>query len=236
MGTVSDLLFDDRTWKVRWLVADTGGWLNGRKVLIHPSAIGHADNARQTLPIRLTKAQVQGRPDIAQDGSVSMEMEDHLRGYYGWQPVSGTSYFGPGALGTSRWPSPMLGNAMLQERRGPALHTEDGDLHLRSMNEVVGYHVHATDGRIGHVEKLIVDDESWGFRYFIVGTRNWWFGQHVLMSPYAIDEIDWSDQAIKLDVTMARVKASPAWDSRAIISRDYERRLHSYYEWPGYGW
>ena len=236
MGTVSDLLFDDRTWKVRWLVADTGGWLSGRKVLIHPSAMGGADIARQMFPVRLTKAQVRGSPDIAQDEPVSKQMEDDLHSYYGWQPLWGTSYFGPGAIGTSMWPSPMLGDAMLQERRGPPLHSEDGDLHLRSMNEVVGYHVHATDGHIGHVENFIVDDESWGFRYFIVDTRNWWPGQHVLMSPYAIDEISWSYQAIKLDVTTARVKASPAWDPLAIIDRDYERRLHSYYEWPGYGW
>ena len=43
IGTVDDFLFDDRTWKIRWLVVDTGRWLTGRKVLIHPSAIGRAD-------------------------------------------------------------------------------------------------------------------------------------------------------------------------------------------------
>ena len=31
LGTVSDFLFDDRTWKVRWLVVDAGTWLNGAK-------------------------------------------------------------------------------------------------------------------------------------------------------------------------------------------------------------
>jgi hypothetical protein len=30
IGSVSDFLFDDRTWKVRWLVVDTGNWLTGR--------------------------------------------------------------------------------------------------------------------------------------------------------------------------------------------------------------
>jgi hypothetical protein len=38
VGTVRDFLFDDQNWKVRWIV-DTGHWLPGRKVLIHPSAI-----------------------------------------------------------------------------------------------------------------------------------------------------------------------------------------------------
>jgi len=27
LGTVSDLLFDDASWLVRWLVVDTGKWL-----------------------------------------------------------------------------------------------------------------------------------------------------------------------------------------------------------------
>ena len=39
VGSVKDFLFDDQNWKVRWMVVDTGHWLPGRKVLIHPSAI-----------------------------------------------------------------------------------------------------------------------------------------------------------------------------------------------------
>ncbi len=31
LGTVSDFLFDDASWLVRWLVVDTGNWLSGRK-------------------------------------------------------------------------------------------------------------------------------------------------------------------------------------------------------------
>ena len=47
IGTVSDFLFDDRTWKCRWMVVDTGTWLTGRKVLVHPSAIGRPDYGRE---------------------------------------------------------------------------------------------------------------------------------------------------------------------------------------------
>ncbi len=32
IGTVCDFLFDDASWKVRWLVIDCGTWLRGRKV------------------------------------------------------------------------------------------------------------------------------------------------------------------------------------------------------------
>ena len=39
IGAVKDFLFDDRSWRIRWVEVDTGGWLPGRKVLIHPSAV-----------------------------------------------------------------------------------------------------------------------------------------------------------------------------------------------------
>jgi hypothetical protein len=36
IGKVEDFYFDDRSWTMRYLVADTGNWLLGRKVLISP--------------------------------------------------------------------------------------------------------------------------------------------------------------------------------------------------------
>ena len=33
IGAVKDFLFDDQSWKVRWMVVDTGHWLPGRQVL-----------------------------------------------------------------------------------------------------------------------------------------------------------------------------------------------------------
>ena len=43
LGTASDLLFDDASWLVRWLVVDTSNWLTGRKVLLPTSVLGHLD-------------------------------------------------------------------------------------------------------------------------------------------------------------------------------------------------
>jgi Cu+-exporting ATPase len=45
LGTVSDFLFDDASWLVRWLVVDTGKWLSGRKVLLPPSVLGQIDSS-----------------------------------------------------------------------------------------------------------------------------------------------------------------------------------------------
>ena len=100
----------------------------------------------------------------------------------------------------------------------------------------MGYHIQATDGPIGHVENFLVDDETWGIRYLVIDTKNWWPGQHVLMSPYTVRGISWSDRDVTLDVTCDKIKAGPAWDPAGMIDRNYEERLHGYYGWPGYGW
>jgi len=40
VGVVKDFLFDDQTWKIRWMAVEAGHWLPGRRrVFIHPSAI-----------------------------------------------------------------------------------------------------------------------------------------------------------------------------------------------------
>jgi hypothetical protein len=100
IGTVADFLFDDASWRVRWLVVDCGTWLSGRKVLIHPSAILRNDLEQQRFLVTLTKAQVEKSPELADDQPVSQQMENHLYTYYGWDPLWGGPYLSetPGAI------------------------------------------------------------------------------------------------------------------------------------------
>jgi hypothetical protein len=220
---------------VRWLVVDTGTWLTGRKVLVHPSAIGRADYERRKLSVSLTKSQVKGSPDILQDQPVSQQMERSLYDYYGWDPCWGSSYFGMGVMESFLSPSPYFAETAVENTDiGRGLN--DGDPHLRSTAAVTGYHIHASDRLIGHVENLLIDDVTWGIRYLIIDTKNWWPGKHVLMSPYAVREISWSKHQVRLDVSRELVKSSPPWSPLDLIDQAYDERLHRHYDWPGYGW
>ncbi len=116
------------------------------------------------------------------------------------------------------------------------LGSEDGDPHLRSMASVTGYHIHASDGVIGHVEDFMLDDGTWTIRYLIVDTRNWWPGAHVLIAPYAVQSIASTDRQVRLTVSREQVKGSPPWNPAEVAEQVYERQLHRYYDWPGYGW
>ncbi len=107
---------------------------------------------------------------------------------------------------------------------------------MRSVAEVKGYHVHATDGDIGHVENFLADDANWDIRYLVVATRNWLPGKHVQLAPYAVRAIDWAERRIDVNVTREQVKSSPDWDPIALADQIAQQQYHRHFGWPGYGW
>jgi hypothetical protein len=233
---VSDLLFDDRSWKIRWLVIDTGTFLPSRKVLIHPAAIGQAVHDQEELLVSLTKAQIAASPSMAEDEPVSTQMEAHLNDFYGWDPYWGSQSFGTGAIASPLSPPPLIGADLPGETAIAAGPRNEGDPHLRSVAACIGYGIEAIDGAIGHAEDFQVDDQAWEIRYLIVDTRKWWSGAHVLVSPFAIQGFDWADHRIRVSLTQAHVRASPPWNPANTPELPYEAELHHHYGWHGYGW
>jgi uncharacterized protein YrrD len=244
IGTVNDFLFDDSTFKVRWLVIDTGNWLTGRKVLIHPTAVHYADHWTRKLTVELTKSQVENSPDIANDRPVSLQMQNDLYGHYGWDPQGAGSLYGGamydgaqyvadmGSMDPPMPPRTYFGVNAASEAEHVKTTLHEADPHLRSITEVTGYDVHAVDGSIGYVENFLIDNESWVVRYLTVDTSKWWFGQHVLISPHAVKEVDWTSRYIRLDIARVQVKASPPWDPATLVDENFENQLYSHYNWP----
>ena len=224
IGHVRDFLFDDRHWRVRWLVVDTGSWPTGRKVLIHPSAIEQSDDPREIIRVALTMAQVKAGPDIAVDEPVSQQMEHHLYAYYGWNPLSRGGYFGGNAIATPFSAPSSFGGSTVLESESSYNDPIEGDPHLRSLVEFTGYHIDAMDGEIGHLSDVIVDDAVWSVTCLVMATRNWWPGQHVLVSPDAVTQIRWADRRIVVDITRQKIRCSPQWDPTIALDRAYSNR------------
>jgi hypothetical protein len=226
LGTVNDFLFEDARWMIRWLVVDTGHWLPGRKVLLPPSALRHPHPQSQQFPVKLTMQQVKDSPNIDTDRPVSRQMEGRVYNYYGWDP-----YW---AAAETQFVSPLYlpGSKALEQSREGAQSKED-DPHLRSTTAVTGYHIHATDGQIGHVEDFLVDDAGWSIRYLVVDTRNWWPGEQMLISPRTVREIDLADRSIHLNINRHRVKAGRVYDPSRMADRADEDLTVKYYRRRG---
>jgi sporulation protein YlmC with PRC-barrel domain len=231
VGTVSDLLFDDARWAVRWLVVDTGKWLSGRKVLLPLSTLGNPEPEQREFMVELTMRQVKDSPDIDTDRPVSRQMGAHVYDYYGWSPYWGMGLYmgGYGYAEGAMLASPYLDSVRREEQIADAPRDDD-DPHLRSIEAVTGYHIHASDGEIGHVEDFLLDDGNWSVRFLIVDTTNWWAGTKVLISPQSVREINWSNRLVNLTVDCQKVKDSPAYDASTTVDGAYEKRFHDHYD------
>jgi hypothetical protein len=230
LGTVSDLLFDDVGWVVRWLVVDTGNWLPGRKVLLPLSALGRPDRALRHFPVKLTMQHVKDSPDVDTDQPVSRQIEAHVYDYFGWDPYWGGSFLPMRDAMATRFVAPLYepGSTSPDLARADAQPNE-GDPHLRSIATIIGCHIHASDGEIGHVEEFLVDDAGWNIRYIKVDTRNWWPGERVLISPYSVREIDWAGRLIQVDVNRQKIKDSPPYHPSITVDGAYEEKFLTYY-------
>jgi hypothetical protein len=242
IGAVKDLYFDDHAWVIRYLVVDTGPWLFSRKVLISPRAIHQTNWASKLLPVSLTREEVRLSPNIDTDKPVSRQHEMDYLGYYGYPYYwGGTGLWGEGMYpnqvtpGYAGFGSDEAARAEADAAQAAADEMrKHSDPHLRSCDAVVGYHVHATDGEIGNVKGMLVDEETWAIRYFVVTTSNWWGGHLVLVAPQWIKDISFSEQMFTVELSRQAIQEAPPYDDTVALSREQEILLQEHYGHVGY--
>lgn len=212
IGSVKDAFFDDERWVVRYLVADTGGWLIGRQVLLSPISFDRIDWNGKTLQTRLTREKIESSPGIESHKPVSRRQEASLYRHYGYPYYWG----GPYAWGYAVLPG-LLEEQIFEDPQ--RLHVRQDmedvdkeDQHLRSCNEVAGYTIAASDDKFGHVVDFLVDEEDWSIQYLVVDPRNFWPGKHVLVPASRIEHVYWADQEVVVAMNKEEVKRSPEYD------------------------
>jgi hypothetical protein len=238
IGAVDDLYFDDLTWTVRYLVADTGTWLSGRKVLLSPIALRGFESASARVETALTRRQVEESPSIDTQKPVSRQHETELLSYYGHSPY----WAGPYRWGLYGHPDPMSGlppfTAPPSEGRVAeelaARERETRDEHLHSARAVTGLGIRANDGELGHVEDFLMDEQDWAIRYLIVDPRSWWPGPHVLVGIDWVRSVSWNDAVVEVDVSRDAIRNAPRYEPTGAFGREEEARLYAHYGRTGY--
>lgn len=228
IGKVKEFFFDDRHWSIRYLVADTGGWLTGRLILIAPHALVAAIKKERHIAVNLSKKQIEDSPSWESEKPVSRQFQADYNAHYGWQGYWMGNYpiGGPGLD---------LGPVLVAPTAEPdEANEEEGDPNLRSTKDVTGHSIEARDGEIGHVEDFVIDDETWTIRYLIVDTRNWWPGKKVLISPKWIERVSWEASKVVINLSREAIKSSPEYTEKELLRRDYEAELHAHYSQRGY--
>jgi sporulation protein YlmC with PRC-barrel domain len=243
VGHVKDIHFDDTSWVIRYLVVDTGEWLDNRKVLISPIGIGRPNWGTKTIPVSITKLQVENSPIFDGNHPVTKQHEVAYLGYYNYPYYWG----GTGLWGHDTYPSRFSMGSGAFESLPLVLHSPDpyveGDeadvaLHysheLHSGIALEGGRVVGTDGEIGYIRDMLVDDESWALRYLVVDCGDWWPVHQVLIAPQWITDANWPDATFTAKMTRQQVKGAPHYDSKRRFDRTNEIGLHEHYGRIGY--
>ena len=195
IGNIKDFYFDDKTWVIRYLVADTASWLTERLVLISPHAFGKYDAEARILPVKLTRKQIEDSPPIEAHKSVSRQYEIDFYRYYGWP----TYWDGAAMWGVGDYPV-VPAQAKNEFSKGIRHHHRD-DKHLQSALSVKGYPIQTTDGILGHVTGFLVDDRSWAIRELAVESGHWYSGREILISPEKIVKISFEKSVVIVSLT-----------------------------------
>ena len=104
----------------------------------------------------------------------------------------------------------------------------------RSIKQLYGLKLHASDGEIGHVKDFYFDDQKWVVRYVVVDTGPWLLDRLVLIAPHAFSGLEQAGAFLAVNLTRQQIENSPPIESHKPVSRQYEEEYFRYYGWPSY--
>lgn len=82
VGHVANILLDDETWVLRYLVIDTHDWLPSKHVLVSTAWVDVVDWTHATVDLDVTKEMVEASPEYDPTAPVTREIEENLYDYY----------------------------------------------------------------------------------------------------------------------------------------------------------
>jgi hypothetical protein len=194
LGRVHDLLFDDRTWTVRYLVTMEISWPFPRLFLLAPLAVERLDLRARTCLVAVTRDQVRRAPQADLDGPLTPAQLGALHDHYCWpldwareparQPAA--------TAGPPLWPGYQAtpGGGALLFPDAPA---------LRSVRNLGEFAVRTKGGRPGRLADLFVRSEDWAIRGLLVDMRTLAFYRETMVAPEQIERIDWAQGLVYLE-------------------------------------
>ncbi len=221
VGHVRDLYFDDAAWQVRYLVVNVGNWLNRDLVLLSTASVVDVDWEDGLAKVNLTREQIENSPDVSTEQLASQQAEADLHQHYGW-----AGYW------TTMPIVEMPTDAQLEHAKAA-----DARYALRSVDEVIGYNVHPTDGDtsgdIGHIRDFFIAESDWSIGYLLADTGGWLGGKQVLLAQSWLQQVRWSDASVVVNVRREHVESAPKYDPHMQWDTTAEHELNEHYNHPG---
>lgn len=192
MGNILDILFDDASWAVRYLVLDPKSRLNGRKRVLSPEAFDPGALSR-TNPARsnLSRAQIESAPPIEAGQPLSRQYEAAYYRHYGWPPY---------------WTTPPIAETLPASAVGPA------GTRLRSVDAATDFRILASDGVVGRVKSFTIDIDKWTVAELVVEVGHWYAGKEIRIQTKFIERFNDEDATVSVALSKADIRRAERFD------------------------
>ncbi|WP_339184779.1 PRC-barrel domain-containing protein [Oceanobacillus sp. FSL W7-1293] len=196
IGKVKDLYFND-DWELRFIVVDTRKWLPGKKVLL-PFHVQEEINLEEGyLKVDRDKETIRESPEVPEDKDFVSSYQEVVLDYFGWN-----SYKENAVLDSDHGPV-TTGNGQLENTSVPPepdlAAPENASDNLRSIEEFMEFKAHATDGKIGLVDNIILTEEG-KIQYLVVNSNESYVENNLyLYRTDQVTSVDWFEKDLYLD-------------------------------------
>lgn len=223
-GKVKDILFDEERWVVRYLDVDLANFPEDNRVLIPKMFLKKPLWSIEHFPVELTIKDIYNCPSLSKKLPISRKYEEKLNRYYKsddyWSKVFIPFVGAPGVtypIRPTRIPTKVIDEKKVASK-------------LRSFKEFNGYHIHAIDGKLGHIDDVIIEDDYWQIIYVSIDTSNWLpWSKRVLVGVEWMEEISYANKEIKINLDIETIKSAPEFHPSEDIDKEFEAKLNMHY-------
>jgi hypothetical protein len=200
-GIIKETLFDEAAWVIRYLVVETGGWLDNNEILIASMSVARLDWDKKTAYVDLSTEQIKESPGLGVTRPVLRASEAEFLDHYGY------SHYWNGL--SPSLPAASAGDTSRRAAIERDLEQIASDLH--SSVELIGCAVRTSDGTDGQVEDLQFDEASWDIAFLVIDPHDWSADSSVLVSPTRVEQVNWEQGQVVLTLTRAELERCPKY-------------------------
>jgi uncharacterized protein YrrD len=103
---------------------------------------------------------------------------------------------------------------------------------LRTVKELLGCSIHATDGNAGRVADVLFDDRAWIVRYLVVDTGSWLKSRPLLIPAAALLKMDRTAHEVGVNMTREQVMQCRGLETDMPVWRQMEQKYWDISSWP----
>jgi len=223
-GVLDDVYLDDGIWAVRHLVLRLE---EGLKLLIQPTLVRSIDWFGRHVRLDMERRDLAAARPADADPPVDVLREREAQRRFAYAASTGI----PGAChGGAPYAFPVWPLDDLEPMA-------EGDPHLRSVKELIGYRARAFEGRVGRVVDFLFEERSWDVPFLGIATRRGLRSSRTAVPTRFASAIDWARRSVTVGLGRGLILAGP--DLPYLMSLESlaacRTELDAHYGFPAFG-